>query len=91
MKDKRQRAQDLERWVSLKREARKAERLGLGAPVEISDLKFLLSQGGQLTQEDAPYIDNCYISRVEVRVEAEKKVYRFNTLTTNKGEFYVPF
>jgi hypothetical protein len=75
----------------LRAQAIKAERSGLGAPVEISDFKFLLSQGGQLTQEDVPYIDNCYLSRLKVKVERDRRVYRFKTLTTSPGEFYVPF
>ncbi|GEM_PF-4289879 len=85
----RQERRDLERWFRLRAEAIEAEKIGLAAPVEVSDFRFLLSQGGQLTQEDTPYVDNCYLSRLDVRIPGVRKVYRFKTLTTSMGEFYV--
>jgi len=89
-RDTRQGRQDLERWFSLRAEAIGAGELGV--PVSVEDFHFLLRNGGQLTQEDVPYAGgDCYISRLEIRVESERKVYRFKTLTTSIGEFYVPF
>lgn len=77
-----------ERLQALKEEARIWGREG-GLPVENEDFNFILTQGGEVTEENTLSVDNCYIHRATL-IDKETE-YRFKTVTQEKFHFEPPF
>lgn len=77
-----------QRWLNLRKESELVGKVGYD--VEAQDFSFLQSNGGEITETNVPYIDNCYMHRLTLTTRSGE-FFNFKMLTTSEVDLYPPF